>query len=84
MWSLVTETKVGLDNRTEATPLTIDPQYHSGLSVGLVSIGFRVTKNCHNKVWLGISVENAQISADGRRRSDQLTDRRSRQRRRSV
>ncbi|MGA7289806.1 MAG: hypothetical protein WBX02_17005, partial [Terriglobales bacterium] len=27
MWSLVTETKHGVDNRTEATPLTIDPAY---------------------------------------------------------
>src|SRR5271154_6457714 len=27
MWSLVTETKKGTDNRTEGVPLTIDPQY---------------------------------------------------------
>ena len=32
MWSLVTETKTGMDNRTEALPMTIDPQYHVGFS----------------------------------------------------
>ena len=30
MWSLVTETKKGTDNRTEALPMTIDPQYTVG------------------------------------------------------
>ncbi len=59
MWSLVTETKVGLDNRTEATPLTIDPQYTVGFSWAR-QFGFRVTKNYHNKAWLGFSVENSQ------------------------
>src|SRR6202044_2907926 len=32
MWSLVTETKHGMDNRTEAVPMTIDPQYTVGFS----------------------------------------------------
>ena len=32
MWSLVTETRKGLDNRTEALPLKIDPQYTVGFS----------------------------------------------------
>ena len=32
MWSLVTETKKGVDNRTEALPMTIDPQYTVGFS----------------------------------------------------
>jgi hypothetical protein len=32
MWSLVTETKKAVDNRTEALPLTIDPQYNVGFS----------------------------------------------------
>jgi len=30
MWSLVTETKKGTDNRSEALPMTIDPQYTVG------------------------------------------------------
>src|SRR5271154_6428990 len=32
MWSLVTETKKGTDNRSEALPQTIDPQYTVGFS----------------------------------------------------
>ena len=59
MWSLVTETKKGLDNRTEATPLTIDAQYTAGFSWAR-QYGFRVTKNWNNKAWLGFSIENAQ------------------------
>jgi hypothetical protein len=66
MWSLVTETKKGMDNRTEALPMTIDPQYNVGFSWAR-QYGFRVTKNFGNKFWLGGSVENAQgiFSASG-------------------
>ncbi len=66
MWSLVTETKKGLDNRTEALPNTIDPQYHVGFSWAR-QYGFRATKNFGNKFWLGASVENPQtlFSASG-------------------
>ena len=32
MWSLVTETKTGTNNRTENLPATIDAQYHVGFS----------------------------------------------------
>jgi hypothetical protein len=60
MWSLATETKKGLDNRTEALPMTIDPQYTVGFSWER-QYGFRVTKNFGNKFWLGASVENPQI-----------------------
>src|SRR6516162_4734897 len=59
MWSLVTETKVGLDNRTEATPLTIDPQYTVGFSWAR-QYALRATKNYNNKMWFGFSVENSQ------------------------
>jgi len=59
MWSLVTETQKGMDNRTEATPATIDAQYNVGFSWAR-QYGFRVTKNFNNKFWLGFSVENAQ------------------------
>jgi hypothetical protein len=59
MWSLVTETKVGEDNRTEALPMTIDPQYTVGFSWAR-QYGFRVTKDFGNKVWAGFSVENSQ------------------------
>ncbi len=66
MWSLVTETKKGLDNRSEAGPLQIDPQYTAGFSWAR-QYGLRVTKNFHNKTWLGFSVENAQtlLTASG-------------------
>ena len=59
MWSLVTETKVGEDNRTEAIPMTIDPQYTVGFSWAR-QYGFRIVKNLSNKVWFGFSVENSQ------------------------
>ena len=42
-WSLVTETKKGMDNRTEALPMTIDPQYHVGFSWAR-QYGFRVVE----------------------------------------
>ncbi len=58
MWSLVTETRKGMDNRTEATPLTIDPQYTVGFSWAR-QYGFRVTKNFSNKFWAGFSVEDS-------------------------
>jgi len=61
MWSLVTETKKGLDNRTEALPMTIDAQYTVGFS-WMRQYGFRVTKNFNNKIWLGFSVENPQTT----------------------
>ena len=66
MWSLVTETKVGEDNRTEALPMTIDPQYTVGFSWAR-QYAFRVTKNWNNKVWFGISVEDSQatVTANG-------------------
>jgi len=64
MWSLVTETKVGLDNRSEALPLTIDPQYNVGFSWAR-QYGFRITKNFGNKVWFGASVENSQATLGG-------------------
>jgi hypothetical protein len=59
MWSLVTETKNAMDNRTEAVPSVIDHQYNVGFSWAR-QFGFRVVKNFNNKVWLGFSVENAQ------------------------
>lgn len=66
MWSLVTETKQGLSNRTEAPPMTVDPNYNVGFSFTRQP-SFRVTKNFANKFWLGASVEQAQtlFSASG-------------------
>lgn len=59
MWTLVAETKKGLDNRTEATPMTIDPNYTVGFSFAR-QWGARLVKNFDNKVWLGASLENPQ------------------------
>ncbi|HET7442690.1 MAG TPA: hypothetical protein VFJ47_15410 [Terriglobales bacterium] len=59
MWSLITETKKGLDNRTEALPMTIDAQYTAGFSWAR-QYGFRMTKDFGDKVWVGFSVENPQ------------------------
>lgn len=65
MWSLVTETKKGMDNRTEATPLTIDPQYTVGFSWAR-QFGFRVVKNFNNRFWLGASLEGPQTTLSAR------------------
>ena len=61
MWSLVTETKKGVDNRSEALPMTIDPQYTVGFSWAR-QYGFRVAKNFNNHVWLAASLENPQTT----------------------
>jgi hypothetical protein len=61
MWSLVTETKHGMDNRTEATPMTIDPNYSVGFSWAR-QYGVRLVKNFDNKVWFGVSLENSQAT----------------------
>jgi hypothetical protein len=61
MWSLVTETKTGVDNRTEATTQTIDAQYNVGFSWAR-QYGLRLAKDFGNKVWLGAAVEEAQTT----------------------
>ncbi len=61
MWSLVTETKHGTDIRSEALPMTIDPQYTVGFSWAR-QFGLRVAKNFDNKVWLALSMENPQAT----------------------
>ena len=61
MWSLATETRKALDNRTEATPMTIDAQYNVGFTWAR-QYGFRVTKNFNDKFWLGFSAEGSQTT----------------------
>jgi len=61
MRTLLTENKKGVDNRTEAKPMTIDPNYVVGFTFAR-QYGFRVSKNFNNKFWLAASVENAQIN----------------------
>jgi hypothetical protein len=62
MWSLVTETKKAVDNRSEAVPLTIDPQYTVGFSWAR-QYGFRVAKSFGDKLTLAASVEESAITA---------------------
>ena len=61
MWSLATETKHGVDNRTEAVPLTIDHQYNVGFSWAR-QYGLRVSKSFGDKLWVAGSIENAQAT----------------------
>jgi hypothetical protein len=61
MWSLVTETKHGVDNRAEALPMTIDAAYQVGFSWAR-QYGVRLVKDFNNNVWLAVSLENAQAT----------------------
>src|ERR1700731_532069 len=61
MWSLLTETKHGVDNRTEALPMTIDPQYTIGFTWAR-QYGLRLAKNFNNKVWLAVAAEESQAT----------------------
>lgn len=58
-WSLATETTQGLQRGTEILPSTIDPQYEAGF-VWTRQYSFRVSKDWANKVFLGVSAENAE------------------------
>ena len=69
MWSLLTETKHGMDNRTEATPLTIDPQYTVGFSWAR-QYGLRLTKDISDKVWFGVAMENSQATVTSSNNGD--------------
>ncbi len=64
MWSLITETKKGVDNRSEALPMTIDPQYTVGFSWAR-QYGFRVAKDFGNKAWMAFAVEDSQATLGG-------------------
>jgi hypothetical protein len=65
MWSLVTETKKGVNNRTEALPMTIDAQYNVGFSWAR-QFGFRVAKTFSDKFVLAFSAEEPQTTFGGR------------------
>jgi hypothetical protein len=65
MWSLMEETRKGMDNRSEALPMTIDPQYTVGFSWARQA-GVRVVHNFNNKFWLGASIENATTTLGAR------------------
>jgi hypothetical protein len=64
-WSLVTENKTGITNRTEVLPMTVDSQYHVGFSWER-QYGLRVVKTFGNKFALGLAVEGPQATIGGR------------------
>ena len=72
MWSLVTENKKGIDNRTELPPLTIDSQYNVGFSWAR-QYGFRVVKTLGSKAAFGFAVEGPQATIGGRGFSSVVT-----------
>lgn len=65
MWSLATETKKGIQNRQELSPLTIDPQYNVGFTWAR-QYGARVVKDFGGKLALGLSIEGPQATVGGR------------------
>jgi hypothetical protein len=65
MWTLATEDRKGIDNRQEAIPLTIDPQYEVGFTWAR-QYGFRVVKDFGGKFALGVAVEAPQATIGGR------------------
>jgi len=63
MWSLVTETKKGVENRTEAYPMTIDTEFNAGFS-WLWQWGVRAAKSLDDgKFTLAASVEESATTA---------------------
>jgi len=65
MWSLATETKKGIINRQENTPMVVDHQYSVGFTWAR-QYGFRVVKSFNDKLALGFSVEGPQTTIGGR------------------
>lgn len=65
MWTLATETKQGLQVRTELPPMTIDPQYNVGFTWAR-QYGVRVVKDFGGKFAVGFSVEGPQATVGGR------------------
>lgn len=59
MWSLATETKSLLDNRTENLPMTIDSQYNVGFTWAR-QYGARIVKDFGKKAAVGFSIEEPQ------------------------
>ncbi len=64
-WTLLTENRKGIANRTEVLPMTIDPQYQVGFGWAR-QYGMRVVKDFGGKFALGLSVEAPQATIGGR------------------
>jgi hypothetical protein len=64
MWSLVTESKKGIENRQEAFPMQIDPQYIVGWAWQRAD-ALRITQNFGDKFAIGASIEGPQTTYTG-------------------
>ena len=71
-WSMVTESRKGIQNRQEIQPLTIDPQYSVGYSWAR-QYSFRLVQDFGGKFALGVSVEAPQAIIGGRGFSSLVT-----------
>jgi len=65
MWSLVTESRKGIENRQENLPLIIDPQYIVGWAWQR-AYGFRVAKSFGDKFAVAAAIEGPQTTFGGR------------------
>ena len=66
MWSLATENRKGIQNRQEALPMMIDPQYVVGFTWQR-AYSLRATQTLlDNKLTLGLSIEGPQTTLGGR------------------
>jgi len=66
MWSLATENRKGIQNRQEALPMMIDPQYVVGFTWQR-AYSLRATQSLlDNKLTLGVSIEGPQTTLGGR------------------
>ncbi|HXN53142.1 MAG TPA: hypothetical protein VN943_14515 [Candidatus Acidoferrum sp.] len=65
MWTLATENRKGIQNRQEALPMQIDPQYVVGFTWAR-QYAFRVVKDFGGKVALALSIEGPQATLGGR------------------
>src|SRR5258707_2747932 len=66
MWSLATENRKGIQNRQEALPMMIDPQYVVGFTWQR-AYSLRATQSLlDNKLTLGVSIEGPQSTLGGR------------------
>ena len=65
MWTLATQNRKGIQNRGEALPMVIDPQYNVGFTWAR-QYGFRIVKDFGGKFALGLSVEAPQATIGGR------------------
>jgi hypothetical protein len=64
MWSLATETKSLLDNRSENLPMTIDSQYNAGFTWER-QYGARIVKDFGKKAAVGFALEEPQTLTVG-------------------